>query len=146
MIPLLNSITISRRIFKRGNIVASKFYWVLDTELRPIFGARPAWYFDGCLLIGRRIFVDRLSISDSACASPRRLNWRRVTICSSRTPARIIRETRIIWPTLSNFWVIFQNTSRRPANTRGSSSIKRVRRTNRIEEEPILIHFLVLNV
>lgn len=68
---LSNSITTLRRIFKRGNTVALKFYWVLDTGLRPIFGARPAW----------------------------RSSWRPVTTCSSRTLAKIIRGTRTIWPT-----------------------------------------------
>ena len=48
---VVNSIIISQKIFKRGNIVALRFYWVLDTELRPIFGARPAWYFDYYLIV-----------------------------------------------------------------------------------------------
>ena len=41
---------------------------------------------------------------------------------------RIIQGTRTTWLTSSNFWVIFQNTSLLQGNTRGSSSIKRVRR------------------
>jgi len=58
---LSNSITTSRRIFKRGNTVALKFYWVLDTGLRPIFGARPAWYVDDRSIVVQHAIADGIS-------------------------------------------------------------------------------------